>query len=164
MITNRPARARDFSERAGRPGRARAREPLTRATKGSVAPPGAQDATRKRSGVLALLQHDLAPDDDVMHAFRALHAPGRAGRSVVSHLVLLDADGREIEHHEVGRQAFADQPTIAQPQDARGLEGEPPDGVFERQELAVADPLAQDVARLAGGAEVRVEMRPGVRL
>ena len=50
---------------------------------GSLPAPGAEDSTGKRSGRLAVVQHHLAADDDVVHAFRALHPPGRPGGPVV---------------------------------------------------------------------------------
>src|SRR5262245_54338530 len=107
--------------------------PITRPSRRrAVLLAGPEHATRERPGVLALLQHDLAADDHVMDTFGALHPAWRARRAVVGDLVVLDADRREIEHHEVGRESFADHPTIAEPHDAGGLEGEPADGVLER--------------------------------
>src|SRR5262249_31546946 len=119
---------------------------------------GPEHATRERPGVFALLQYHLPADADVVHALGALPPARRGGRTVVRDLVLLDANRREVEHHEVGRQPLTDHPAIAQPQNASGLEGEAANRVLERHQLAVAYPLTQDIARLAGGAEVGVQM------
>jgi len=72
-------------------------------------PHGAEDATRERPGMLAVVQHHLAADD-VVHAFRALRPPGHTGGPVVGYLVLFHPD-------------------------ARRLEGQPTNRVFEAQEL-----------------------------
>jgi len=112
----------------------------------------------------AVVQHDLPVDDDVVHAFGALYAPGGAGRSVVGDLVLPDPDARQIEDHEIGGHALPQEASVMETHDAGGLEGQPADGVFEGQELTLAHPLTEDVTRLAGGAEIRVEVGAGVGL
>src|SRR5438093_2852762 len=124
----------------------RCRVPKTRRTESpSVLAAGAQHAAGEGAGVLAVLQHHLAADDDVVHAFGALDPTRRAGRSVVGDLVLLDADRREVEHHEVARQSLADHSAVVQAHDAGGLERVPTDRVLEREQLAIAHPLAQHV-------------------
>src|SRR5207245_2184409 len=90
--------------------------------------------------------------------------PRRPVRAVARDLVLLHADAGEVENHEVGHHALAHEAAVGQAHDAGRLEGEAPDGILERQELALAHPLAQHVARLARGAEVGVEVGAGVRL
>src|SRR5436189_74894 len=54
--------------------------------------------------------------------------------------------------------------TVVEAHDARRLEGEATDRVLEREELPLAHPLPQHVARLTSGAEVRVEVRAGIGL
>src|SRR5438034_9835584 len=114
--------------------------------------------------MLAVVQNELAADHDVVDAGRALDTPRRAVRAVAGDLVLLHAELPEVEDHEVRHHALAHEPSIVETYDARGLEGEPADRVFQREVLPVAHPLAEHVGRLARGAEVRVEMRAGVRL
>ena len=100
----------------------------------------------------------------MVYAVGALDATRRPVRAVARDLVLLHADAGEVENHEVGHHALAHEAAVGQAHDAGRLEGEAPDGVLERQELALAHPLAQHVARLARGAEVGVEVGAGVRL
>src|SRR5260370_10503512 len=129
---------------------------------GSARPSGAEHPAGERPGVLAVVQHDLAADDDVLDALRALHPPRRAVRPVVGDLVLSHADAREIEDHEVRRQPLAHQAAIVQTHDAGGLERVPADGVLEAQEPTLADPLPEDIARLAGGGVSPVPSRPRI--
>ena len=112
----------------------------------------------------AVVQDDLAADDHVVHAVRALHPPGRSRRSVVGDLVLLHPDAGEVEDHEVGRQSLPHQAAVMKAHDARRLEGQPADGVLEAQELPFPHPFTEHIAGFAGGAEVRVEVGPGVGL
>jgi hypothetical protein len=42
----------------------------------SAAARGAEDPAGKGAGVLAVIEHGLAGDDDVVHALGTLHAPG----------------------------------------------------------------------------------------
>ena len=114
--------------------------------------------------MLSVIEHGLATHDHVLHAFRALHPARRAARAVARDLVLRDVDPIQIEDHEVGHHALAHEAAVIQAHDARGLEGVAANRVLEGEELPLAHPLAEHVARLAGGAEVRVEMRAGVGL
>src|SRR5262249_47978832 len=128
------------------------------------APRGAKDATGKRPGVLAMVHHPLTADDDMVDALPALAAAGGPIRAVPADPLLLAPPAGGIQDHEAGHHALAHEAAVAQAHDAGRLEGEAPDGVFEGQELALADPLAQHVARLARGAEVRVEVGAGIGL
>src|SRR3989442_13383139 len=96
--------------------------------------------------------------------FRSLHPPGHPGGAVVRDLVLLHPDAREVEDHEVGRQALPHQTAVTETHDAGRLEGQPADGVLEGQEVPFPDPVREDVTGLTRGAEIRVEVRAGVRL
>ena len=114
--------------------------------------------------MLAMVQHDLAADDHVVHAVRTLHAPRRARGSVARDLVLAHPDRGGVEDHEVRRHAGPDEATIGEPHDPRRLEGVAANRVLERQQLPLAHPLGQHPAGLARSAEVRVQVRTGVRL
>src|SRR5262245_35300333 len=127
-------------------------------------PPGPEDASGKRPRVLAVVHHHLAADDHLVHAVRALHPPRRSVGPIVRDLVLDHADAREIEDHEIGRHALPDEAAVTQTHDARGLEREATNGVFQRQELTLPHPFGEDVARLARRAGIRVQVRAGVGL
>src|SRR5207253_7948360 len=77
--------------------------PYTTLFRSSNLPRGAEDATRKRPGMPAMVQHHLAADDDVVHAVGGLHPPGHTRGPIVRHLVLLHPDAREVEDHQIGR-------------------------------------------------------------
>jgi hypothetical protein len=70
-----------------------------------------------------MVQHHLAIDDNVVDPFRTLHPPWRPRWTVVPDLIIRDPDAGEVEDHEVRRQPFPDEATIAQAHDAGGLEG-----------------------------------------
>jgi hypothetical protein len=70
-----------------------------------------------------MVQHHLAIDYDVVHSFRALDPPRGPRWPIVPDLIIRDADAGEVEDHEVCRQPFPDEATIAQAHDTGGLEG-----------------------------------------
>src|SRR5438552_12492445 len=91
----------------------------------------------------AMVQHRLAADDDVVHAVGGLHPPGHTRGPIVRHLVLLHPDAREVEDHQVGRQSLAHETAVVETHDARRLEGQSADGVFEAEELPFPDPFPE---------------------
>jgi hypothetical protein len=70
-----------------------------------------------------MVQHHLTIDHDVVHPFSALHPPRGPRWPIVPDFIIRDANAGEVEDHEVSRQAFPDETTIAQAHDAGGLEG-----------------------------------------
>jgi hypothetical protein len=111
-----------------------------------------------------MVEDHLAIHDDSVDAFGPLHPPWRAGWPIVPDFVLSHANTGQIEEHEVRRQTLAYEAAVAQAHEASRLEGETAHGIFEAEELPLPHPLAQHVRRLASGAEIGVEMRPGIRL
>jgi hypothetical protein len=70
-----------------------------------------------------MVQHHLAIDHDVVHPFSTLDPPRCPRWPIVPDLIIRDTDAGEVEDHEVCRQSFPDEATIAQAHDAGGLEG-----------------------------------------
>src|SRR5207244_13272275 len=114
------------------------------------------DAARRPSTRRALRQRVRPPDDYSTHAASALHPPGHPGGAVVRDLVLLPPDAREVEDHEVSRQALPHQTAVTETHDAGRLEGQPADSVLEGQEVPLPDPVREDVTGQTRCCENRV--------
>src|SRR5262249_33933427 len=71
-----------------------------------------------------------------------------------------DADSREVEHHEIGGQPFADLAAVAEAHDPRGLEHEMANRVLEAQELARPHPFRQHGSSTRLRAEVVLRRAP----
>ena len=87
--------------------------------------------------------------------------PVGAGRQVVDAFERRSAHRRRIEHHDVGRQADGEAATIVEAEKGCGRSRQAVHRLFERERAVLADPMAQQVRRIAGVAEL-AEMRAAV--
>src|SRR5262245_2834164 len=140
-----------------------ARRPRDVATGALSGPAPASDhATRAVSGQLPALDERYAADEDVGDAVSAHDPALRPGREVVHALRRPRADSRGIEARDVRRGAGDEAAAIGNAVDVRGHRGQPVNGLLERQEAALAHPVAEQVRRVAGVAQdgdVRARVR-----
>ena len=69
----------------------------------------------------------------------------RAAGEVEDELGHRRADGRRVEHVEVGDEAFPQQAAVGEAEHARGLEREHADGFLQREVLPVAHEVSEQV-------------------
>ena len=87
--------------------------------------------------------------------------PVGAGRQVVDAFERRSAHRRWIEHHDVCRQTDGEAATIVEAEKGRGRARQAMHRLLERERAILTDPMAQQVRRVAGVAEL-AEMRAAV--
>ncbi len=75
---------------------------------------------------------------------RALHEPPGTGREVVSDLRHLGSDRLGVEDDQVGGEALADEPAVGEAPEGRRHESQHVHRVLEREDLPLANPVAQE--------------------
>ena len=105
-------------------------------------------------GVLAVAADELAVDDHGVDAVRLGHQAVGAGRQVVDALQRAGADGLGIEHHDVGRPALGQHAAVGDAEHLGRPLREVVHGLLDGEGLALAHPVAEQVGRVAGVAEL----------
>ena len=122
----------------------------------------AQNPAGQRTAVLAVLQQNLSIDNRHVDALRRLADAHGTGREVVHDLVRQRAYRVGIEDHDVRHHARLQQATVVQPEDRCRLEGQPPHRRFQRHDLLLAHPFAQQ-PRAEAEAALELHVRAAIR-
>ena len=93
-------------------------------------------------------------DPDVLHAGAADDEAVGAARLVVHPFHRRAADGGGIEGDEVGDEPLLHEPALGEAERPVGMPGQPPDRPSQRQRLALPHPVAEQVGREAGVAQL----------
>src|SRR5712692_7694028 len=113
-------------------------------------PPPAKCSSRQRIGHLFIPQHRHSVDDHIDHALA----------EVMWILVCCDiTNASRIEDHDIRLHAWAQNATVAELRAVGRLRGHLANGLFEREQLFVADVMSQN----ARESSVRSRMRGGIR-
>src|SRR5579875_3499863 len=105
----------------------------------------ADDLARQGPGQFAALCGNAAIDDDGIDADGAAPDLHRAARKVANRLARLRCDPLRIEDRDVGGLAQGDKAAIDEIVHQRGPAGQPVYGLFERHDLLLAHPIAQQL-------------------
>src|SRR5262245_48791591 len=105
-------------------------------------------------GVPALDQH-LAAHDDGVDADGVADVAARTAREVADEDLLARRDRRGVEDDEVRRAPGLEAPEILEPEELRGLPGEPVHRLLEREVSALAHEGREEQRRVRGAAELR---------
>src|SRR5713226_301725 len=112
--------------------------------------------------VLVMREENVAANDRVFDALRALDQPRLIPWQVVAPFRRQRRDAVRVEHHQVRIHSRLKPALAAEVHEVRQFRREPPHSLFERQRMALADPFLQQVRRQTGIAMLR-DVRASVR-
>ncbi len=112
--------------------------------------------------MLTVAEQTLPGDDGGGDAVSALHEALGAGGKIVDHPGQSGTHARGVDDVEIGHEALAQKPAVEKAPGAGRLEAELPNRLLERDGLAVAHPVGQQMRGNRRVADLR-NVRTGIR-